>query len=156
MLRARPTFWLALAAALGLTAFSIHVDRRDAPLGTTECVDGVPMVWIRPGLPRGESLLVARHEQRHVEQALRIGCDAFTAHVSTAEGWLQLEAEAYCADLREMMTTERGVREGADALIDQFLTSWRYRHLQRLGREHVEKVIYEACESTWPRAVPSP
>jgi hypothetical protein len=146
MLRAQPVFWLALAAALGLAAFSIHLDQRDAPLGVTECIEGMPVVWIRPDLTPGEKALVARHEARHVEQAHALGCERFSELVETPEGWLQLEAEAYCADIREMMTTEQGVREGADALIERFLTGRRYRHLQRLGREQVERVIYEACE----------
>jgi hypothetical protein len=74
-----------------------------------------------------------------------MGYERFTELVETAEGWLKLEAEAYCADLRQTMTTERGGREGTDALIERFLSGRRYRHLQRLGHEHVERVIYEAC-----------
>jgi hypothetical protein len=153
MRHARPIFWTLFLGTAAAVAFTLHGDQEDGPIGSTRCVDGEPVVWIRPNLTPGEKALVARHEARHVEQAQALGCERFTELVETVKGWLQLEAEAYCADIREMMTTERGMREGADALIERFLTGRRYRRLQRLGREHVERVIREACE-TEPGALP--
>jgi len=75
-----------------------------------------------------------------------MGCVEFTAAAATPAGWLEMEAEAYCGDLREMMTTEQGVREGADLLVERLMTGRRYRGVQALGQKRVREAVYRACE----------
>jgi hypothetical protein len=86
-----------------------------AALGHTRCGGGEPVVRIRPGLPPAESALVAAHEEIHVRQARHMGCEAWEVMMGTGEGRLELEAEAYCADLlaiapRPGADRDRGVR----------------------------------------------
>jgi hypothetical protein len=144
MRHARLAFWTLFLTASATVAFAAYSDGAEQPIRSTRCVDGEPVLWIRPDLSPAEKAQVARHEARHVEQAQALGCERFSELVETPEGWLQLEAEAYCADIREMMT-ELGMREEADVLIERFLTVRQYQRVQRLGREHGEHIIHAVC-----------
>jgi hypothetical protein len=145
MSQVRPAFWYLLLATLALAAYVQYVELAEAPLGHTRCVGGEPVVWIRPGLTPVESALVAAHEEIHVHQARRVGCEAWEVMMGMGEGRLELEAEAYCADLLAIAPTEWTVEQGARSVVERFANSRRHRNVRQLGRERIAAELYEPC-----------
>jgi hypothetical protein len=147
---ARARYWLALAGCLVVVGY-LSTGDDDVPSGHVRCVRGVPTMWIRPGISPAESVLVRRHEEVHIHQATRMGCAAWEQYVVTPEGRLDLETEAYCADVLAFAGSERFVEEAAAEIIGMLLTSRRYRHVASLGRARIEAAVHAACGLAGPR-----
>lgn len=104
--------WLAVSGILSIAMFLLGcATRQYVPIvrfdpnsaGFTNCDQhGKPVIGIRGQIPIQEAYFIRIHEERHVEQVRSSGkdCQDFMDRIAADPVFrLQMEADAYCADL---------------------------------------------------------
>ena len=87
--------------------------------------------------------LVQVHEGAHAAQCKRLGALAYLTSSRSARGRLELEAEAFCAELRvhagHNINTEQMSRDMAHALFTG------YRNEQRVSENEIQGMLQKTC-----------
>ncbi len=110
----------------------------------TLCLPGIgPLQQFREGLEGEQEEVVYIHESAHAEQCRWLGASRYAKLYGTPLGRLELEAEAYCAEV-EVLSLRGAVRERLlDRTVETLMTS--YFADGQMSRSDVWAAVDLAC-----------
>ena len=112
--------------------------------GVTLCLPGIgPLQQFRDDLGEDQEEVVFIHEGAHAEQCRWLGAARYAKLYGTAPGKLELEAEAFCAEIE--MLSRRGAAR--DRLMDQTVETLMTGYFDdgEMARSDVSAAVDSAC-----------